>query len=247
MHHLLVGDLAIGTSRVAFKDRCRKTAEPMHADATRAVGVAPRPGQTGWVSGPLPLRFVQSAARVDQLPDSMVELALVGRSNVGKSSLINALANRRELAKTSKTPGATRLINVFELDPPGSGQWLVDLPGYGFAKVAHTERKKWQAMIEGYLTGRAQLTGVLHLIDGEIGPTPLDLQTVEWLRHIEVPVLFVATKIDKVGSSKRPKRKADFSAALGVVKSDVVWVSAAKNLGLDDLRSEILGALTLDV
>lgn len=197
--------------------------------------------------GPLQLRFVQSAAKVEQLPESLVELALVGRSNVGKSSLLNALANRRELAKTSKTPGATRLINIFELDPQGSGRWLVDLPGYGFARVPHTERKRWQSMIEGYLTTREQLTGVLLLVDGEIGPTPLDLQTVDWLRHIEVPLLFVATKIDKVGSSKRPKRKADFSQALGVSKSDVVWVSASKNLGLDELRAEILGALTPEV
>ena len=88
---------------------------------------------------------------------------------------------------------------------------------------------------------------MLLLVDGEIGPTPLDLQTVDWLRHIEVPLLFVATKIDKVGSSKRPKRKADFSQALGVSKSDVVWVSASKNLGLDELRAEILGALTPEV
>ena len=196
------------------------------------------------MAGPLPLRFVQSAARVDQLPESVCELALVGRSNVGKSSLLNALANRRELARTSKTPGATRLLNVFELDPPGSGRWLVDLPGYGFAKVPHTERAKWRTMIERYLTTRETLQGVLLLIDGEIGPTPLDLQTVEWLQAIEVPLLFVATKIDKVGSTKRPKRKADLSAALGVVKSDVVWVSAAKNLGLDELRTEILEALS---
>jgi len=198
------------------------------------------------MAGPLQLRFVQSASQLDQLPDSVVELAIVGRSNVGKSSLINALANRRELAKTSKTPGATRLINVFEMDPKGSGRWLVDLPGYGFAKVSHTERRKWQAMIETYLSGREQLVGVLHLIDGEIGPTPLDLQTVEWLGELGVPLLFVATKIDKVGSSKRPKRKADLSSALGVEKSAVVWVSASKNLGLDELRTEIRAALDPD-
>ncbi len=196
--------------------------------------------------GPLQLRFLRSAAQLEQLPESLTELALVGRSNVGKSSLLNALANRRELAKTSKTPGATKLINVFELDPPGSGQWLIDLPGYGFARVPHSERKRWQSMIEGYLTGREQLGGVLLLIDGEIGPTPLDLQTVDWLRHLELPMLFVATKIDKVGSSKRPKRKADLSAALGVDKSDVVWVSAAKNLGLDELRTAIIEGLAPD-
>ena len=119
----------------------------------------------------------------------------------------------------------------------------MDLPGYGFARVAQSERKKWQAMIERYLTERETLRGVLHLIDGEIGPTALDLQTVEWLSAIGVPLMFVATKIDKVGSSKRPKRKADLSSALGVEKDQVVWVSAAKNLGLDELRSEIRSAL----
>ncbi|MEZ5215168.1 MAG: ribosome biogenesis GTP-binding protein YihA/YsxC [Ilumatobacteraceae bacterium] len=161
--------------------------------------------------GPLALRFVQSATRLDQLPESRAELALVERSNVGKSSLLNALANRKELAKTSKTPGATRLINVFELDEVGSGRWLVDLPGYGFARVSHTERKAWRVMIERYLAGREQLTGVLHLIDGEIGPTPLDLQTVEWLSAMGIPLLFVATKSDKVKSSKRQRRRTDLA------------------------------------
>ncbi|HDH02799.1 MAG TPA: YihA family ribosome biogenesis GTP-binding protein, partial [Actinobacteria bacterium] len=83
------------------------------------------------MADPLRLNFVQSAARMDQLPDSVVEVAMVGRSNVGKSSLINALSNRRDLARTSKTPGATRLINIYEREPAGSGRWLVDLPGYG--------------------------------------------------------------------------------------------------------------------
>ena len=196
------------------------------------------------MAGPLQLRFVRSASQLDQLPESLTELALVGRSNVGKSSLLNTLANRRELAKTSKTPGATKLINVFELDPPGSGRWLIDLPGYGFARVSHSERARWRSMIEQYLIGREQLGGVLLLIDGEIGPTPLDLQTVEWLRALELPILIVATKIDKVGSSKRPKRRTDLCAALGIDKSDVVWVSAAKNIGLDELRALIREGLS---
>ncbi len=198
------------------------------------------------MAGPLPLRFVRSASRADQLPPSSAELALVGRSNVGKSSLLNALANRRELARTSKTPGATRLINVFELDPPGSGRWLVDLPGYGFARVARREREQWQAMIERYLRERSTLRGVLHLIDAEVGPTALDLHTADWLGTIGRPSLYVATKLDKVASSKRPKRKAELAGKLGVERGDIVWVSAAKNIGLDELRAEILGVLTPD-
>mgnify|MGYP001156263995 CR=1 FL=1 len=123
-----------------------------------------------------------------------MELAIVARSNVGKSSLLNALANRTKLAKTSKTPGATRLINIFELTTGEPGRWLVDLPGYGYAKVSHTERNKWAAMIERYLDERETLDTILWLIDGEIGPTKLDLQTWEWLVDKGLPIKVIATK-----------------------------------------------------
>jgi GTP-binding protein len=191
------------------------------------------------VSGPLVLHFLRSASVVEQLPVAVSEVALVGRSNVGKSSLVNALAGRKQLAKTSKTPGATRLLNVFEMTPKGSGRWLVDLPGYGYAKVPHAERDRWRPMIEGYLTGRATLAAVLVLIDAEVGPTPLDLQTVEWFRYLDTPVQFVATKVDKVGSSRRATRKADLASKLGVPKGEVLWVSASKGWGLDELRLEL--------
>lgn len=203
------------------------------------------------MSGPLPLRFLCSASRAEQLPDATVELAVIGRSNVGKSSLLNALANRRDLARTSKTPGATRLINVFELVPRNekagqplhSGRWLVDLPGYGYAKVSGNERRRWQTMIETYLTERATLEGVLLLVDGEIGPTPADLQTVEWLTHIERAFRVVATKVDKVGPSRRDARRRDLCAKLGLARADVAWVSAEKGIGLAELRTEVLGRL----
>lgn len=185
------------------------------------------------------LHFLRSASTVEQLPEAVSEVALVGRSNVGKSSLVNALAGRKQLAKTSKTPGATRLLNVFEMTPKGSGRWLVDLPGYGYAKVSHAERDRWRPMIEGYLTGRATLAAVLVLIDAEVGPTPLDLQTVEWFRYLDTPVQFVATKGDKVGSSRRATRKADLAGKLGVPKGEVLWVSASKGWGLDELRLEL--------
>ena len=109
------------------------------------------------MSGPLRLRFLTSASDHRQLGESEVEIAVAGRSNVGKSSLLNAVANRKSLARTSKTPGATRLLNVFELEPEGSGRWLVDLPGYGFAKAPAHEQERWARMIEGYLTEREQL------------------------------------------------------------------------------------------
>jgi GTP-binding protein len=200
------------------------------------------------VSRPLPLRFLSSAAKASQLPAAEIELAVVGRSNVGKSSLLNALANRKDLARTSKTPGATRLINVFELrasdnDPPG--RWLVDLPGYGYAKVSENERRRWQTMIEGYLVDRETLAGVLLLVDAEIGPTKADLQTVEWLRHIGRDFRVVATKVDKVGPSRRETRRRDLTTRLELARSDVSWVSAHKGIGLTELRALVAERLTL--
>ncbi len=195
------------------------------------------------MAAPLALRFVRSASLVEQLPSSLIELAIVGRSNVGKSSLLNALANHSKLARTSKSPGATRLLNVFELDPVDSGRWIVDLPGYGFAKVPAKERRRWQGMIDGYLTEREELAMVLLLIDGEVGPTKLDLQTVEWLGSIGLTVRFIATKSDKVSSSKRPNRKREVAEKLGVEPGDVAWVSAAKGWGIPELRTEIKARL----
>ncbi len=196
---------------------------------------------------PLPLRFLTSASDAQQLPDSAIEVALVGRSNVGKSSLLNALSNRRDLARTSKTPGATRLVNVFELDPRGSGRWIVDLPGYGYARAPESERRRWQRMVEGYLTTRDELDCVLLLIDGEIGPTPLDVQTVEWLHHVGRPIRFVATKSDKVRPSRRPGRKAELAERLGLERGDVTWVSAHKGTGIDQLQAQLLDLLARPV
>ena len=192
------------------------------------------------MSSPLPIRFLQSASRLDQLPNRQLELAVVGRSNVGKSSLINALANRKKLAKTSKTPGATQLINVYELDPEGSGNWFVDLPGYGFAKAPKAEMERWRKMIEEYLLESKTLGGVILLIDSAVGPTALDLQTIEWLDHIDLPYQFIATKEDKVRSSKRGARKNDLVEKLEVEKKDVLWVSVMTGSGIPQLRSVIL-------
>lgn len=185
------------------------------------------------------MRFLRSAGAVGDLPPSRTELALVGRSNVGKSSLLNALAGRANLARTSKTPGATRLLNVFELGPVGSGRWLVDLPGYGYARSSHAERRAWQAMVEDYLVDRETLTAVILLLDGEIGPTPLDLQTVEWLDHIGRPFHVVATKSDKVRSSKRASRKEQLAGALGRARTDITWVSARTGAGIDVLERRV--------
>jgi len=185
------------------------------------------------MSQPLELTFVTSADRLDRLPDSPAEVAVVGRSNVGKSSLINALAKRQGLANTSKTPGRTQLLNCFAL-PDGST--LVDCPGYGYAKVSKAKRAAWGDMIEQYLAGREPLQMVMVLVDGEIGPTKLDQSILEWLREESLPHQVIATKHDKVKAKLREKRKKELAAGCDLLPGDVVWVSAEKNVGIDRLR-----------
>jgi GTP-binding protein len=185
------------------------------------------------VTPPLALEFVLSADHVDRLPDSRSEVAVVGRSNVGKSSLINALAGSDRIAKTSKTPGRTRLLNLFTVEGRGT---IVDCPGYGYAEVSKATRATWQAMIERYLLEREALAMVATLVDGEIGPTKLDLQLLDWLRDNNLPHTVVATKHDKVKSSQRGRRAKDVAAACKLAVPDVIWVSAAKGTGIDRLR-----------
>jgi GTP-binding protein len=193
------------------------------------------------VSGrPLPLRFVTSATRFSDLPSSPSEVAFVGRSNVGKSSLINALAHHRQLARVSNTPGRTQLINLFE---NADGGTVVDLPGYGYAKAPSSVRREWPEMIEGYLIEREELEMVYVLVDGAIGPTKLDVQMLDWMRSIEVPFTIVATKHDKVKSSRREGRKRDLAVGCGVERKDVIWVSATKGVGIDRLRSVVTNDL----
>jgi GTP-binding protein len=198
------------------------------------------------MSAPLDLRFVLSADDADRLPASPAEVAIVGRSNVGKSSLLNALAGSRNLAHTSKTPGRTQLLNCFVVGRPdgggagGSGgparPTVVDCPGYGYASVSKTMRASWQGMIEDYLLGRDPLTMIMVLVDGEIGPTKLDVQMLAWLRENVLPHTVVATKHDKVRSSQREKRKRQLADGCDLDRGDVVWTSAAKNVGIDRLR-----------
>ena len=179
------------------------------------------------------MHFVMSAANVRDLPDSPAEVAVVGRSNVGKSSLINAVAGRNGLANVSKTPGRTRLLNLFELP---SGATVVDCPGYGYAEASKSMRASFKTMIERYLREREPLEMLLVLVDGEIGPTRLDLELLDWVRDQQIPHTIVATKHDKVKSSQRAKRKKEVAAACHLQPDDIVWVSAAKGTGIERLR-----------
>ncbi len=186
---------------------------------------------------PLQVSFLQSAQAMEQLTDTRAEVAFVGRSNVGKSTLINALANHRQLAHVSKTPGRTRLINLFSVGDVGT---LVDLPGYGYAKAPAKDRVRWQKMIEGYLLERDNLRMIAVLVDGEVGPTPLDIQMLAWLRSNALPHSVVVTKHDKVKSSTRDQRKKDLAAKCFLEPTDPIWVSAAKGTGIDRLRGLVL-------
>ncbi|MGE3620558.1 MAG: ribosome biogenesis GTP-binding protein YihA/YsxC [Acidimicrobiia bacterium] len=186
-------------------------------------------------SAPLPLRFVLSARDVSALPAHGHEVAVVGRSNVGKSSLLNALGGRKGLAHVSKTPGRTQLLNCYEVE--GHDAAVIDCPGYGYAKVSAAQRASWRRMIEGYLVAREELAMVLALVDGEIGPTRLDQDLLAWLRAEGLPHVVVATKADKVRPSRRARRKVDLAAGCDLASGDVVWVSASTGAGVDRLRS----------
>jgi len=180
----------------------------------------------------LKLRFVMSADDLGQLPATSAELAFVGRSNVGKSSLLNALGAQKTLARVSKTPGRTRLLNLFDVDGGGT---IVDCPGYGYASAPAKMRASWKTTMERYLLEREGLAMILVLVDGEIGPTALDLQMLEWLRSYGRPHTVIATKHDKVKSSARDKRRHEVAEKCCLAPSEIVWVSATKGVGLDRL------------
>ncbi|MCB0275324.1 MAG: YihA family ribosome biogenesis GTP-binding protein [Calditrichaeota bacterium] len=158
--------------------------------------------------------FVKSTMDWRDAPDPVLpEMAFVGRSNVGKSSLINCLIARKNLARVSKQPGKTRSINYFRID---EAFYLVDLPGYGFARASRGEKETWRKAIEGYLLNSPQLKMLFVLVDGRVGAKESDIMLVEWLRHNNIPHQIVATKIDKVKSSQMARQQKDIQNALGL-------------------------------
>jgi GTP-binding protein len=186
--------------------------------------------------------FIKSAVKPDQYPDAALpEIAFTGRSNVGKSSLINTLVNRKRLVKTSATPGRTQLINFFLINKTFS---FVDLPGYGYAKVPASVRKKWGPMIETYLSTRKTLKGVALIMDIRRVPGIQDLNFIEWLYYYNLPGMLILTKADKLSKNKQLMQKASIAKALSVNKDDLILFSAKSRLGKDvvwDAIEELIG------
>ena len=186
--------------------------------------------------------FIKSAVKPAQYPDAVLpEFAFTGRSNVGKSSLINTLVNRKRLVKTSATPGRTQLINFFLINKTFS---FVDLPGFGYAKVPASVRKKWGPMIETYLSTRKTLKGVALIMDIRRIPGLQDLNFIEWLYYYNIPGILILTKADKLSKTKQLTQRATIAKALSVDKDDLVLFSAKSRLGKDvvwDAIEELIG------
>lgn len=180
-----------------------------------------------------------SAANKSHYPqDEIPEIALAGRSNVGKSSFINTLLNRKNLARTSGKPGKTQLLNFFNID---NQLRFVDVPGYGYAKVSKTERAKWGRMIEEYLTTRENLRAVVSLVDFRHEPSADDVQMYEFLKYYEIPVIVVATKADKIPRSKWNKHESVIKKRLDFDRNDDFLIFSSVNKdGLDAAWDAIL-------
>ena len=182
-------------------------------------------------------KFVTSVSNSKNiLKDGIDEIAFVGRSNVGKSSLINMLVKQKKLAKTSSTPGRTRLINYFLIN---DNLYFVDLPGYGYAKASKTEVGGWQSMIEPYLIDNPQLKCICMLVDSRYEPTEQDKQMIKFLNYYQLPFIIVATKCDKFGKSQIKPQMQKSANVLCVGKANVFASSSDKMLG----RNEILAKL----
>jgi GTP-binding protein len=173
--------------------------------------------------------FVTSAVKPEQYPEpEYPEVAFAGRSNVGKSSLINKLVNRRSLVKTSSTPGRTQLINFFLVN---AGLSLVDLPGYGYAKVPAAVKKQWGPMVEAYISSRTNLKAVVLLMDIRRTPKAEEFNLMDWLRHHRIPMILVLTKADKISKSQQSRQRKLTAEILGIDAEDFVLFSAKSGLG----------------
>lgn len=174
--------------------------------------------------------FITSSPTLKDCPDfGLDEVPLIGRSNVGKSSFINGLANRKNLAHTSNTPGKTRLINFYKLN---DALIIADLPGYGYAKVSKTEQQKWQKNLEEYLLNRKEIKCVVQLIDARHDVQKNDIQMREWLEHYKFSIITVATKADTIGKNDLNKSISHISK---VFNTEVIGFSSKTGMGKDKL------------
>jgi GTP-binding protein len=189
--------------------------------------------------------FIISAVGPSQYPiDALPEIALAGRSNVGKSSLINRLIQRKNLARTSSQPGKTQTLNYYKIN---TDLYFVDLPGYGYAKVSKTKREVWGKFIESYLLKREELKLLLLLVDLRHPPSKDDIAMYEWLKHVDVPICVVATKADKIPKSKWQKHLKIVRDALIFDPSDpLILFSSETGLGKDELWHVITEAMQIN-
>ncbi|MCK9420377.1 MAG: ribosome biogenesis GTP-binding protein YihA/YsxC [Nitrospirae bacterium] len=185
----------------------------------------------------LSAEFVISAVGPKQFPqDGKSQIAIAGRSNVGKSSIINSLLHRKNLVKTSQTPGKTQLLNFFIIN---GSFYFVDLPGYGYARVPHAVTDAWAPMIEGYLKNTPRLSAVVVLLDSRREPDERDLRLIDWLRQYDIPAIYALTKTDKLNRQEIERARRNISAALGTA-DNVLLTSAKSGLGLKELWSAIV-------
>ena len=186
-------------------------------------------------------QFVQSLSAFKEFPgQGLPEIAMVGKSNVGKSSLINNLTRNSKLARTSSEPGKTRLVNLYLIN---EAFFLVDLPGYGFARASKQEKDKWAGMIEGYLQKSEHLRRVFQLVDIRHAPTTDDQMMVEYLRHYDIPFSVIATKADKLSKAQRGRNIPVICRTLAVQPWEVLVHSSKDSTG----RDAILDAIEADI
>ena len=186
-------------------------------------------------------KFVCSAVTPEQYPPAdLPEVAFAGRSNVGKSSLINKILNRRKLVRTSKTPGRTQLLNFFEINEVYR---FVDLPGYGYAKVPAEVQRRWRPMVETYLTSRSNLKGMVLLLDIRREPSKEDLDLWHWLQTTGTEVITVITKADKLSKNKGYKQMAAIARSLGCKREELIKFSAMTGEGVEEIWQELLRLL----
>ena len=197
-------------------------------------------------------KYVASAVRADQYPPTrMIEAAFIGRSNVGKSSLINSLCRRNGLARVSATPGKTQTINFYELEAKRIDEglderakfYLVDLPGYGFAKTNRNNKEQWSGFISKYLSGSENLGLVCQLIDIRHKPLESDLECYQWLKECGLRVQVVLTKSDKLSKNAAMSQKALFKRELGLSEDEIITYTSSQHTNRSELINRIMAAL----